>query len=126
MVSFGNSYKVSYMFVRSFLMKCISNLEPASLQKVAQQEEDEKVAKESVETIIEEIVNNQGQKQLVATVKPTLQTDEERTFKYDMMISYCHSDKDLTYKIHKFLLDQGFKVWIDLDNMYGPGKHVIY
>ena len=79
-----------------------------------------------METIIEEIVNNQGQKQLVATVKPTLQTDEERTFKYDMMISYCHSDKDLTYKIHKFLLDQGFKVWIDLDNMYGPGKHVIY
>ena len=49
-----------------------------------------------------------------------------QAYRYDIMISYCHSDKDLTYKIHKFLLDQGFKVWIDLDNMYGPGKHVIY
>jgi hypothetical protein len=38
------------------------------------------------------------------------------------MISYCHADKELTYKIHKFLIDQGFKVWIDLDSMYGPGK----
>jgi hypothetical protein len=46
----------------------------------------------------------------------------EQAFQHDIMISYCHADKELTYNIHKFLLDQGFKVWIDLDNMYGPGK----
>ncbi len=49
-------------------------------------------------------------------------TPSDRSFQYDIMISYCHTDKELTYKIHKFLIDKGFKVWIDLDNMYGPGK----
>ena len=70
-------------------------------------------------------MNRDGQTELVARVKPVRQSDEERTFEYDIMISYCHADKELTYKIHKFLVDQGFKVWIDLDNMYGPGKKMI-
>jgi hypothetical protein len=38
------------------------------------------------------------------------------------MISYCHEDKELVHKIHRFLADQGFKIWIDRDQIYGPGK----
>jgi len=106
------------------LYLCI--LEPAFLEKVARQEAEGKNAANVVmETVIEEIIDSTGQKQLVTKVKPTLDTSVERVFPYDIMISYCHADKELTYKIHKFLLDQGFKIWIDLDNMYGPGKIII-
>jgi hypothetical protein len=38
------------------------------------------------------------------------------------MISYCHIDKELVYRIHKYLSDKGFKIWFDRDNIYGPGK----
>lgn len=103
---------------------CFFILEPQFLQKVAEQEEEEeqqKAATESLASIIEEVVSIDGQKQRVRRVKPLLSNSEERTFPYDIMISYCHADKELTYKIHRFLIDIGFKVWIDLDNMYGPG-----
>jgi hypothetical protein len=93
------------------------------LEKVAKQEAEEiNAANQVMETVVEEIINSDGQKQLVTTIRPTLDSTGERTFQYDIMISYCHADKELTYKIHKFLLHKGFKVWIDLDNMYGPGK----
>jgi hypothetical protein len=46
----------------------------------------------------------------------------ERQFEYDMMISYCHADQDLIRKIYKFLSDQQFKIWIDLNHMHGPGQ----
>ena len=75
-----------------------------------------------MDTITEVVVNDRGEQELVTTVKPSSRAPGERIFEYDIMISYCHADKELIYKIHKFLLDQGFKVWIDLDNMYGPGK----
>ena len=126
---FGNSYEVirTILHCRHKLTCvdiCIS--EPASLEKVAKQEEEQQAAVEGImETIIEEIVNEDGQKQLVTKVKPVVNNTGERIYQYDMMISYCHADKELTYKIHKYLLDQGFKVWIDLDNMYGPGKNII-
>ena len=38
------------------------------------------------------------------------------------MISYCHADKELVYRVHQFLADKGFKIWFDRDNIYGPGK----
>ncbi len=102
-----------------------SVLEPAFLKKVAKQEMDEKNAgKEVLETIVEEVINSDGQRQLVTTIKPVIHSTEERTFEYDIMISYCHADKELTYKIHKFLVERGFKIWIDLDNMYGPGEKI--
>ena len=104
-----------------------SFLEPAYLRKVAKQEaeeEEEKAVKEALGTIIEEVVTSDGQKQLIKRVKPVISSSDERTFEYDIMISYCHADKELTYKIHRFLVDIGFKVWIDLDNMYGPGKMI--
>ncbi|CAF3716287.1 unnamed protein product [Adineta steineri] len=95
--------------------------EPAFLEKIAKKEEEEKTAAKGVmETVIEEVVNSDGQKQLIQTIKPATNTTGERTFQYDIMISYCHADKELTYKIHKYLVSQGFKVWIDLDNMHGP------
>ncbi len=100
-------------------------LEPAFLAKVAKQESEEQdAAKDVMETIIEEVVTVDGQKQLITRIQPATNSIGERTFQYDIMISYCHADKELTYKIHKFLVDQGFKVWIDLDNMYGPGKNI--
>ena len=38
---------------------------------------------------------------------------------YDIMISYCHQDKTICHRLHKRLLADKFKVWIDLENMYG-------
>ncbi|CAF1276393.1 unnamed protein product [Rotaria sordida] len=35
------------------------------------------------------------------------------------MISYSHSDRQLCYQIHERLVQDGFSVWIDRDNMYG-------
>ena len=124
---FGNLYEVFYINLKyRYQSKCVYILyilEPSFLEKIAKQEVEEKNATpEVMETVIEEIVNNDGQKQLVTTIKPSVDVSSERIFQYDIMISYCHADKELTYKIHKFLVDQGLKVWIDLDSMYGPGK----
>ncbi|CAF0801731.1 unnamed protein product [Adineta ricciae] len=95
--------------------------EPTFLKKIAKQEEDEVHNQQKVtQTIVEEVITGDGQKQLVTTIKPAINSSGERMFQYDIMISYCHADKEMTYKIHKFLVDQGFKVWIDLDNMHGP------
>lgn len=101
-------------------------LETAFLEKMAQQEAEEQTAVQGVmETIMEEIINEKGEKQLITTIKPAVDATGERMFQYDMMISYCHADKELVYKIHKFLLERGLKIWIDLDNMYGPGKQIL-
>ncbi|CAF4191809.1 unnamed protein product, partial [Rotaria sordida] len=42
-----------------------------------------------------------------------------KSYKYDIMISYSHSDRQLCYQIHERLIQDGFSVWIDRDNMYG-------
>jgi len=42
---------------------------------------------------------------------------------YDIMISYCHADKELVYRLHKHLSNKGFKIWFDRDNIYGPGTY---
>ncbi|CAF0986031.1 unnamed protein product [Adineta steineri] len=39
--------------------------------------------------------------------------------KYDVMISYSHDDKQLCHKIADQLLNDGFTVWIDRNNMTG-------
>ncbi|CAF0925458.1 unnamed protein product [Adineta steineri] len=41
-------------------------------------------------------------------------------YQYDIMISYCHADKELVCRIYEFLSDKGFKIWFDRDNIYGP------
>ncbi|CAF3831953.1 unnamed protein product [Rotaria sp. Silwood1] len=42
-----------------------------------------------------------------------------KSYKYDIMISYSHSDRQLCYQIYERLVQDGFNVWIDRDNMYG-------
>jgi hypothetical protein len=39
--------------------------------------------------------------------------------KYDIMISYSHSNKDLCYQVHQSLNKLKFRVWLDFENMYG-------
>ncbi len=39
--------------------------------------------------------------------------------KYDIMISYSHANKDLCFKVHESLVQSNFRVWLDLQNMYG-------
>jgi len=47
---------------------------------------------------------------------------KKNEYEYDIMISYCHADKELVHRVQHFLADHGFKIWIDHDQMYGPGK----
>ncbi|CAF3230463.1 unnamed protein product [Rotaria sp. Silwood2] len=39
--------------------------------------------------------------------------------KYDIMLSYSHTDKDLCYRIHDRLIKDNFLVWIDRYEMHG-------
>ncbi|CAF1061755.1 unnamed protein product [Adineta ricciae] len=43
----------------------------------------------------------------------------KRSYQYDIMISYSHSDKQLCHSIHERLSRDGFRVWIDRDQMHG-------
>jgi hypothetical protein len=38
---------------------------------------------------------------------------------YDIMISYCHSNKDLCFQIHQHLTKLNYRIWLDFENMYG-------
>lgn len=49
----------------------------------------------------------------------TAAIDETRVYKYDVMLSYSHSDKDLCYRLHDRLVKDNFRVWIDRDYMHG-------
>ncbi|CAF3376261.1 unnamed protein product [Rotaria socialis] len=40
-------------------------------------------------------------------------------YKYDIMISYCHDDKDMVNKIQQFLADEDFKIFCELNNPQG-------
>ena len=40
-------------------------------------------------------------------------------FEYDIMISYAHKDKEICHHIHKTLVNDHFRVWIDLERMNG-------
>lgn len=96
------------------------------MERRAKQKEEKPEGEPEMITVTEEIVKSDGTKEIVTVTKPAPFADRERQFQYDMMISYCHADKELVYKIHKFLLDQGFRIWIDLNNMFGPGKNICH
>jgi len=97
-------------------------LEPAFLEKAAKAA----AAAEDETPVTQVIIGEDGKEKVITTTKKVgAGVQAERTFEYDIMISYCHADKDLIIKIHKFLVGEGFKVWIDLDNMFGPGKSLI-
>ncbi|CAF1154434.1 unnamed protein product [Didymodactylos carnosus] len=51
-----------------------------------------------------------------------LSSKDEKTeskYQYDMMISYAHKDKDICHQIHKSLINDNYRVWIDLERMHG-------
>ncbi|CAF2712341.1 unnamed protein product [Rotaria sp. Silwood2] len=50
-----------------------------------------------------------------AVAKPTTLT----SYKYDIMISYSHKDKQLCFQIHQQLTNDGFRVWLDKDCLRG-------
>jgi hypothetical protein len=39
--------------------------------------------------------------------------------KYDIMLSYSHSNKELCHAIYERLVKDGFRVWLDRDEMHG-------
>ena len=126
---FGNLYNVSdrnidyYYQSRCFFLETSERI---VLEEIAKKEAKEKIVVPSVaHAIIESVVHKEGKKELVKNVKPIVNYADQRTFEYDIMISYCHADKEITQKIYKFLIEQGFKIWIDLDNMYGPGRMIL-
>jgi phosphopantothenate-cysteine ligase len=50
------------------------------------------------------------------TAKINTSTDATRT--YDIMISYSHTEKELCYQIHEQLARDGYRVWIDRDQLH--------
>ena len=61
------------------------------------------------------------EKEETEAAKPVLKmmTESAATHKYDIMLSYSHSDKDLCHRLHDRLVNDHFRVWIDRDHMYG-------
>ncbi len=51
--------------------------------------------------------------------KPIEVTLDPSSDQYDIMISYCHRNKDLCHAIYDRLTKDGFRVWLDRENMYG-------
>ena len=47
------------------------------------------------------------------------QSEAVTTKKYHIMLSYSHSDRELCYRIHDWLVKDQFRVWIDRDQMHG-------
>ncbi|CAF0902792.1 unnamed protein product [Adineta steineri] len=54
-------------------------------------------------------------KQLLDKNENTINNED----KYDIMISYSHSNKDLCLQIYESLIKLNYRVWLDFENMYG-------
>lgn len=61
------------------------------------------------------------EKQETAAVEPasTVTLDDAGAYKYDIMLSYSHHDKELCYLLHDRLIKDNFRVWLDRDDMHG-------
>ncbi|UJR28257.1 hypothetical protein I4U23_009507 [Adineta vaga] len=46
-------------------------------------------------------------------------TNQSSDLSYDIMISYCHKDKDLCFQLYDRLQRDNFRVWLDRDQMHG-------
>jgi hypothetical protein len=55
------------------------------------------------------------EKEEEAIAKPTI----VNTYKYDIMISYSHKNRQICFQIHEQLTKDGFRVWIDKDCLRG-------
>ncbi|CAF5021816.1 unnamed protein product, partial [Rotaria sp. Silwood1] len=51
--------------------------------------------------------------------------NSESEFKYDVMISYSHKDKDICHRIFQALIANKFRVWIDHEEMHGAMMQVM-
>lgn len=59
-------------------------------------------------------------KLLVELPKPKpVPVEPNQVEKYDLMISYCHAQRDICHRLYDSLVRDQFKVWIDKENMYG-------
>lgn len=45
--------------------------------------------------------------------------EENQGATFDIMISYSHADKELCKRLYEALVQEGFRVWIDFDQMHG-------
>ena len=50
---------------------------------------------------------------------------DEDHLHYDLMISYSHSNKDLCLQLYEHLSHLNFRVWLDLENMFGSTIHAM-
>jgi hypothetical protein len=93
----------SYLKENQEFMSCIRNLsnnpniEKANLQRAA-------------EHLLWKL-----EKETEAVDKPK----DSNSYQYDIMISYSHSDKKLCHQIYDQLIKDGFRVWIDREDMHG-------
>ncbi|CAF2157906.1 unnamed protein product [Rotaria magnacalcarata] len=119
MISQSSSNEEMKKLCQGLVWKLIQ--EPEFLEKIAKKQQD-KEDDDASETKV--VIGDDGIEHVVRK-KKSAQDDADRIFQYDMMISYCHANKDIVYKIHEYLLAQGFKIWIDLNNMFGPAMNAM-
>ena len=50
---------------------------------------------------------------------------DEDHLHYDLMISYSHANKDLCLQLYEHLTQLNFRVWLDLENMFGSTIHAM-
>ncbi|CAF2017157.1 unnamed protein product [Rotaria magnacalcarata] len=94
-----------------------------NMQKTAT-EGIQKAAEKILWNLHKESENSVQQTKKMNNVKMS-STDRSRKHQYDIMISYCHAEKELVNRIHQFLVDQGFKIWIDQYNIYGAATQAM-
>lgn len=62
-------------------------------------------------------LDNEETNRIKANRTPTINAFANK--KYDIMLSYSHSDKELCYRIYDSLVKDNFRVWIDRYQMHG-------
>ncbi|CAF3785518.1 unnamed protein product [Rotaria socialis] len=53
------------------------------------------------------------------------QIKQNQNYEYDLMISYCHADKDIVHKIQKFLTNEGYNIWINRSHKHRQAMEVV-
>ena len=57
------------------------------------------------------------QRQRTSPTEPLL---SPQPYKHDIMISYSYRDKEFCHRLYYRLLESHYRIWIDLEDMYGP------
>jgi hypothetical protein len=50
--------------------------------------------------------------------------DDQQKYTYDIMISYCYADRDIVYRIQRFLINEGYHIWFDPNLNHGQGETI--